>query len=62
MPLPIECPLEDGWNSTEQDLVPAVGQFIDHFADQHGQSLPTPLRDTLKACARELQELSLPTT
>lgn len=62
MPLPIECPHEDQWKTTEEDLAPAVGQFIEHYVDDHGQSLPTPLQDTLKACARELQELSIPTT
>lgn len=58
----IDCPYDHSWQSNgEADPHDQVAQFLWHFADAHGSPLPDALRDAIKGCAKQLEDLPVPT-
>ncbi|MGH2747366.1 MAG: hypothetical protein ACRDKB_05525 [Actinomycetota bacterium] len=59
MPHPLDCPLKDWWQPTPPgDLVSGqVAGLLGHIEEAHGEPLPEPIREAIKACKKELETL-----
>ncbi len=56
----IECPYYEDWRSNPQDHpILQLAAFIGHVESAHGDQIPQPVRDSLKGCKKELEELPL---
>lgn len=56
MPEPLSCPYEDWSSNPSEPMSAQVAGFIEHFESDHSTQIPQPVRELLKACARELRE------
>ena len=56
MPEPLPCPYEDWTSDPSQPMPKQVAGFLEHFEAQHAEQIPPPVRELLKACAKELSE------
>ncbi len=55
---PLDCPFCDWPNDpTGLPISAQVAGLLTHLEGTHGSILPQPVRDSLKACAKELEKL-----
>jgi hypothetical protein len=58
MPYPLDCPFGD-WPNDPSGLPASeqVAGLLDHIEEVHGEPIPEPVREALKACRKELEKL-----
>lgn len=57
---PLDCPAGDWHNDASKLPTQQVALLLGHLNDEHGQGVPSELREGITACKRELEKLELP--